>query len=101
MTPMRKTSTTKRDRSPAKRLPSGAYAATPELEQQLLVEHEVVLRGGPYVARVTHSTRRWYEAWTDDQPFAYGPGAETLQGALDALHVAVEARRGGDEAKSA
>lgn len=95
---MRKTT---KNAGPAAQTASGAYAATPDLEERLLHEHEVTLEGGTYIARVTRSLPARYEAWTDSQPFVYGPGSSTLQGALDALHELVEERRASDEAAPA
>ena len=62
-----------------------AYVASPELERRLNDEREVQLAGGSYRATVARAGR-WYEAWTDELPFAYGRPSATLEDALDSLH---------------
>jgi hypothetical protein len=62
----------------------GGYKATPALERELEARGTAWLEGGRYRATVVRSVR-YFEAWTDTQPFVYGRPAESLQAALDNL----------------
>jgi hypothetical protein len=64
------------------------YRATPELEQLVVADHEVIVTGGAYVVRVVgtviaSANIRDFYAWTDTHPYVYGDSFRTLQAALD------------------